>query len=424
MVPIPFVHFGIGLATALLSIPLVARKIPMNSIYGVRLRKGIVSEDNWFEINAYGGRLLLGFGVFLMLFAWLGGRFSPAPTSAMAPLFLILPLIGLAPVLMAINAFARDLPDRLAGRRFDSQGSTATFVSDVWAMPAFRAEAESGRVSRALRARYPVTLLEVIVIATFPFGRPIHKVVQTDRGPKRAFVLGVYASAVYARWIDEDGETLVSATAVASEPEIFWRGEGAEEIVASIEMPSGAGSLVPAGDNLNGTTGVALDERFLAPLGITRSETWMCDLVPYSCKTDRQAKALARAYDRCAGKLGLPAYDWPLIPDTLADAERRQEIAAELTEASPDLLITLGDPPLRWFASHFGAKGRLDAYGETREEYGRLREVRVGRRTMVLLPLAHPRQVARGGSFSAKLASMHEHWAEEVAPYLLVGGSR
>jgi uracil-DNA glycosylase len=261
----------------------------------------------------------------------------------------------------------------------------------------------------------------VILIGTFPFGGTIERVVQTDREPKRAFVLGVYASAVYARWLGEDGSTLVSAVAVASEPEPLWRGEGAEEIIAGVSVPEGAGSLVPAGDNLNGATGIALDALFLAPLGIEHDQTWACDLVPYSCKTPRQAKALAKVYDRRAATLGLPGYDWPFLPEELTDAERRQQIATELLEASPDLLITLGDLPLRWFAGHFGSRSKLEAFGETRETYGRFHEFTIGRRTMVHLPLAHPRQVARGGGYAAKLGELHDYWASEVAPDLLIG---
>ena len=53
----------------------------------------------------------------------------------------------------------------------------------------------------------------------FPFGQTLHQVIQSDLSPKKAFVLGVYASAVHARWIDQDGNQLVAALAVASEPE-------------------------------------------------------------------------------------------------------------------------------------------------------------------------------------------------------------
>ena len=65
----------------------------------------------------------------------------------------------------------------------------------------------------------------------FPFGQELQKVEQKDRSPKQAFVLGVYASAVHARWLDKDGKQIVSALAVASEPEIFWRGEDSQKII-------------------------------------------------------------------------------------------------------------------------------------------------------------------------------------------------
>jgi len=49
------------------------------------------------------------------------------------------------------------------------------------------------------------------VFGTFPFGQPIRKVEQRVRSKKRVFVLGVYASAVHARWIGPDGKQLISA---------------------------------------------------------------------------------------------------------------------------------------------------------------------------------------------------------------------
>lgn len=258
------------------------------------------------------------------------------------------------------------------------------------------------------------------MVGTFPFGRPIERVVQRDRSPKRVFVLGVYASAVHARWMTAESQTLIAALAVASEPEIFWTGAGAAEIIADIEVPPGAGSLVPAADDLNGASGVALDELFLAPLGLDRSDAWLCDLVPHSCKNDRQAAALVREYDPLSEQLGLPQHDWPAVPTVLADESRRAEIAGEIAAASPDLLVTLGDAPLKWFTSHFRSKSRLALYGETRQEYGCLHEFRMGERTMMLLPLAHPRQVARLGSHSAKWASLHEYWVKRVAGSLLI----
>ena len=34
----------------------------------------------------------------------------------------------------------------------------------------------------------------------FPFGETVKRLLQEDRTPKKVFVLGVYASAVHARW--------------------------------------------------------------------------------------------------------------------------------------------------------------------------------------------------------------------------------
>lgn len=58
----------------------------------------------------------------------------------------------------------------------------------------------------------------------FAFGQPLVSVEQKDRSPKGIFILGVYASAVHAKWRDKKGKVLVNALAVASEPYIFWRG--------------------------------------------------------------------------------------------------------------------------------------------------------------------------------------------------------
>jgi len=112
IVPIPCVHAGIGLLTVLVSIPLVLRMVPMNHLYGVRIPKAFFSRENWYEINAYGGKLLLGFGLFLLAVGWLGRDLAPPPTSLWAPVWLVVPLLALVPVIARVNAFARRLPDR------------------------------------------------------------------------------------------------------------------------------------------------------------------------------------------------------------------------------------------------------------------------------------------------------------------------
>jgi hypothetical protein len=85
----------------------------------------------------------------------------------------------------------------------------------------------------------------------FPFGQIVKKVEQKDKKPKEYFVLGVYASAVHAKWIGKDGKQKVKALAVASEPEIFWRGEKGEKIIAKIKFPPELGRLELANKQFN-----------------------------------------------------------------------------------------------------------------------------------------------------------------------------
>jgi hypothetical protein len=68
----PNVIFGIiNIASALLiigvSIPLVNRKIKMNHLYGIRIKKSFESEDSWYRINEYGGRQLIIWSIPMIL---------------------------------------------------------------------------------------------------------------------------------------------------------------------------------------------------------------------------------------------------------------------------------------------------------------------------------------------------------------------
>ena len=130
----------------------------------------------------------------------------------------------------------------------------------------------------------------------FPFGKKVKPVVQADRSPKNVFILGVYASAVHARWLGADEKIRVSALAVASEPEIFWRGDCAESIINEIPVPDPLGKLAPAAPQLNGPSGRSLDNEYLSPLGMSRSDVWLSDIYPYAHINDNQRAAIEREY--------------------------------------------------------------------------------------------------------------------------------
>ncbi|HEU5002355.1 MAG TPA: hypothetical protein VFW71_06195 [Actinomycetota bacterium] len=242
----------------------------------------------------------------------------------------------------------------------------------------------------------------------FPFGQPVRRVEQADRSPKRAFVLGVYASAVHARWTRE-GRQLVSALAVASEPTMFWQGDRAEAeaVIASVDVPPGCGSLESAGDRFNGPSGRALDDRYLTPLGLRRPDVWLCDLLPEARANPGQRAAVERVFPL----LGLPLPTLCPVPAAgrFADDERRGEILEEFLTSQAEVLVTLGDIPLREFVHHH--TGEAPTLAEhARNGYGVPRTISLGGQKCQLVALAHPRQAARLGSSSSKWGALHETW--------------
>lgn len=112
IVPIPDVHIGIGVAAAILAVPLILRRVPMNHVYGIRVRKAFISERNWYAINAYGGWWMFAFGVFMAAFGVFGRPYAPPPTSLWAPVYLILPMLLLVVALVFIQRYAKKLPDK------------------------------------------------------------------------------------------------------------------------------------------------------------------------------------------------------------------------------------------------------------------------------------------------------------------------
>ena len=257
-------------------------------------------------------------------------------------------------------------------------------------------------------------------VGTFPFGEAVRKVEQADRTRKRVFVLGVYSSAVHAQWLGPDGKRLVTALAVCSEPDIFWRGEGAAELISRIPVPERVGRLVPAAAGLNGPSGIALDECILGPIGLARSDAWLCDLVCHSCLNPSQEAAIRRTYLPLVSSHGLPMPSVPPVPRVLADSARRAAILGEFLESGAEVLIVLGDQPLRWFLRPLAqTPARLAEFGELPQEYGRPHAVSLGGRDIVVVPLAHPRQIARLGSSSHDWYERHARWMQESARSLL-----
>ncbi len=243
----------------------------------------------------------------------------------------------------------------------------------------------------------------------YPFGTKVKKVEQKDRTQKKYFVLGVYASAVHAKWIGADNKIKVKALAVASEPEIFWRGdrEEVERIISKIEIPSEIGRLEVADPSFNGPSGIELDKSYLNPLGLTRNDVWLCDLLPYSRLNIGQAKAIKREYEPLKDKFNLPEVSIEKVPSKFSDDRRLKEIVKELKESGAKKIILLGDIPIKEFVNKFSKEYlKLSEF----KEYGEFHEIQIENITYHILPLVHPRQAGKLGRSNHKWFQLHQDW--------------
>ena len=246
----------------------------------------------------------------------------------------------------------------------------------------------------------------------FPFGEAVHPLVQQDRGPKKVFVLGVYASAVHARW-KKDDKIVCQALAVASEPRIFWDGNPKEaaDIISKINIPEQMGTLEPAGTHLNGPSAKVLDNQILAPLGFTRKDAWLCDMLPETRLNPNQFKIIQKEYEPKVKQYGLNEVTIPKRPTNFCDKARSEEIISELEESQAETLILLGDIPVLQFLNlvaevdYKSLQEYVDLYG-----YGNYSQVAINGKTYNILPLAHPRQIGALGAHSEKWYKLHQEW--------------
>ncbi len=246
----------------------------------------------------------------------------------------------------------------------------------------------------------------------YPFGERVKALEQQDKTPKKVFVLGVYASAVHAKW-KKGNKTICQALAVASEPRIFWDGnpEEALEIIGRIKIPEDVGVLEPAGSHLNGPSAKVLDKNILAPLGYTRNDAWLCDLLPEIRLNISQAKVITEKYNPLIKTYGLNEVTIPKRPSVFCDDARRDEILAEIEKSQANLLILLGDIPIGQFLNkvadvpYHSLQEYVDQYG-----YGKCSQTEIGGKIINVLPLAHPRQIGALGTHVDKWHRLHLDW--------------
>lgn len=109
-----------GILTILLSLPLISRKIPRNSFYGMRFHPSYQSEEAWFKINEFGGEGMRFWSLFIFAAGTLT-LFLPLQAHPARALF-----IGLLPLLFILIPIL--LTWRFA-RRFEKDKSKPVSVS-------------------------------------------------------------------------------------------------------------------------------------------------------------------------------------------------------------------------------------------------------------------------------------------------------
>jgi uncharacterized membrane protein len=72
MNPVVVVHLLAAVAVVVAAVPLVQQRVKMNHWYGVRIPAAFTSEAAWFDLNRYGGRLLLIWGLTIAATAAVG----------------------------------------------------------------------------------------------------------------------------------------------------------------------------------------------------------------------------------------------------------------------------------------------------------------------------------------------------------------
>jgi hypothetical protein len=211
----------------------------------------------------------------------------------------------------------------------------------------------------------------------FPFGQP-----STARPPRRPegtaqlLVLGTYPSALHVRWrvpqwavVGLGLRSTVGALAVDVEPTVFWDGGSAgeqDELVRAWKDAVGFvdgddrgcdGHVTPAG---NGTSGRAVVDDVLRPLGVAADDTWFTDaLVRFHVKHGggaQQGDRIAQVYAPFAEARGrtparLPTRPSPSELVRQASTQERPRLLAELTEADAPVIVTLGEEARRVLAA-------------------------------------------------------------------------
>lgn len=250
----------------------------------------------------------------------------------------------------------------------------------------------------------------------FPFGEFVRRLEQQDKTPKEVFVLGVYASAVHARWTN-GGQTVCQALAIASEPYIFWDGDQSEayHIISSIKIPKEVGTLVLPNKNLNGPSSKVLSQNILKPLSVTRQQSWLCDLLPESRLNPNQLRVISEKYNPLIEEYGLNKVTVPPEDGKFCNDARCNEISNEIMQSGAATVVLLGDIPIKQYLSRVCSLDFKDLRDYTQKYgYGKPIRLKILDRLINVVPLAHPRQIGGLGRSNQFWFEEHKKWESNL----------
>ena len=91
-------NISIGLVTivvfivhTILCIPLAKRKIRVNRWYGIRMQKSLESEENWYKINEYGGKIFIPWSILSILTGIISVFLQQIIILSFIPIFILIP---------------------------------------------------------------------------------------------------------------------------------------------------------------------------------------------------------------------------------------------------------------------------------------------------------------------------------------------
>ncbi len=103
---------GTGLLLAALAIPLIQRRIRPNGWYGFRTPSTLRDPELWYDANAYTGRLLLVYGVVVVISAILAALIPDITIDGYSMVMLVVTMFGISVLLFLCWNFLRTYKDK------------------------------------------------------------------------------------------------------------------------------------------------------------------------------------------------------------------------------------------------------------------------------------------------------------------------